>query len=64
MKKQKKAFKETKVGVFLKERAPDLLNRVSGILPDQGGLGVLKNLLEKDVSMHPRDREEAMKLLE
>ena len=64
MKKQKKAFKETKVGVFLKERAPDLLNRVSGILPDQGGLGVLKNMLEKDVAMHPKDREEAMKLLE
>ena len=64
MKKQKKAFKETKVGVFLKERGPELLNRVSGILPDQGGLGVLKNMLEKDVSMHPKDREEAMKLLE
>tara|TARA_A100001201_G_scaffold142456_1_gene140717 strand:+ start:208 stop:669 length:462 start_codon:yes stop_codon:yes gene_type:complete len=64
MKKQKKAFKETRVGVFLKERAPTILNSVSELLPDQGGLGILKNMLEKDVAMHPKDREEAMKLLE
>ena len=48
MKKQKKAFKETRVGVFLKERAPTILNSVSELLPDQGGLGILKNMLEKD----------------
>ena len=64
MKKQKKAFKETRVGVFLKERAPTILNSVGELLPDQGGLGILKNMLEKDISMHPKDREEAMKLLE
>lgn len=64
MSKKKKNFRDTRVGVFLKERAPTILNKVSELLPDQGGLGLLKNMIEKDVSMHPRDREEAMKLLE
>lgn len=64
MSKKKKNFRDTRVGVYLKERAPTILNKVSELLPDQGGLGILKNMLEKDVSMHPKDREEAIKLLE
>ena len=64
MKKVKKSFQETKVGNFLKSRGPKVLETVSAILPDSGGLGVLKNILEKDTSLHPQDREQALKLLE
>ena len=36
MEKRKKKFKETKVGAFLTEKAPELLSNVGEFLPDQG----------------------------
>ncbi len=63
-KKQKKKFKETKVGVFLKEKAPKILNGIGDILPDNGVYGVVKNLITTDKEMSPADKETAMKLLE
>jgi len=64
MSKKKKKFKETKVGVFLKEKAPNILNTVGEFLPDQGGLGIVKNLISGDTSIEPRDKETALKLLD
>ena len=43
MSKPKKKFKETKVGIFLKEKAPTILDTVGEFLPDQGGLGIDNN---------------------
>ena len=63
-KKQRKKFKETKVGVFLKEKAPKILNGIGDILPDNGVYGVVKNLITTDKEMSPVDKETAMKLLE
>lgn len=63
-KKQRKKFKETKVGVFLKEKAPKILNGIGDILPDNGVYGVVKNLITTDKEMSPADKETAMKLLE
>ena len=63
-KPNKKKFKETKVGVFLTEKAPDLLDTVGEFLPDKGGLGVLKNIITKDDLMPAKDKETALKLLE
>jgi hypothetical protein len=40
-KKQRKKFKETKVGVFLKEKAPKILDGIGEILPDNGVYGVV-----------------------
>ena len=37
-KKKKKKFKDTKVGIFLREKAPKILDTVGEFLPDQGGL--------------------------
>ena len=62
--RKKKKFKETKVGVFLKEKAPTILNTVGEFLPDQGGLGIVKNLITSDNSIKPEDKEMALKLLE
>jgi len=63
-KKTKKKFKETKVGLFLKEKAPAILNTVGEFLPDQGGLGIVKNLISSDSNIGPEDKEMALKLLE
>jgi len=63
-KKQRKKFKETKVGVFLKEKAPKILNGIGDILPDSGVYGVVKNLITTDKEMSPADKETAMKLLD
>lgn len=60
----KKKFNETKVGEFLMTKAPQLLGIIGGILPDSGGLGVVKNLISKDKSIPTKDKETALKLLE
>jgi hypothetical protein len=63
-KKNKKKFKDTKVGVFLKEKAPKILNGIGDVLPDNGVYGVVKNLITTNEDMTPADKETAMKLLE
>ena len=64
MSKDRKKFKDTKVGKFLSKAAPGLLGTNGDVLPDQGGLGVVKNLIDKDPVLPPEDKEKAMKLLE
>ncbi len=64
MSKPRKKFKDTKVGKFLTKAAPGLLGTIGDVLPDQGVLGVVKNLIEKDDTMPVEDKEKAMKLLE
>ena len=64
MAKQKKKFKETKVGAFLTEKAPKLVSQLGEFLPAQGGLGIVKNLISTDTELPPEDKETAMKLLE
>tara|TARA_B000000557_G_C20628396_1_gene381178 strand:+ start:113 stop:574 length:462 start_codon:yes stop_codon:yes gene_type:complete len=63
-KKTKKKFNETKVGIFLKEKAPKILDQVGEFLPDQGGLGIVKNLITSDPKIEPKDKEMALKLLD
>tara|TARA_R100000458_G_C8236739_1_gene216876 strand:- start:460 stop:891 length:432 start_codon:yes stop_codon:yes gene_type:complete len=64
MGKPKKKFKDTKVGAFLGKVAPGILGIAGDLLPDAGALGVIKNLISKDETMPPEDKEKAMKLLE
>ena len=40
-------IKDTKLGSWLKEKAPSVLDTVGDLLPDQGALGVVKNLIDK-----------------
>ena len=60
----KKKFKDTKVGAFLTHKAPELVSKLGEFLPDQGGLGIVKNLITSDNTIEPQDKEMAMKLLE
>ena len=41
-------IKDTKLGKWLKSKAPNVLNTVGDLLPDQGALGLVKNLIDKD----------------
>ena len=50
-----KPFKETKVG--------KLLGKVGGMLPENGVLGVLKQVIDTDDSLSQEEREEAHKAL-
>ena len=60
----KRKLKDTKIGAFLRNKAPEILDAVSGILPDKGRLGIVKNLISSDDNIEPQDKETAMKLLE
>jgi hypothetical protein len=53
---KKKPFKETKLGQFLAVKAPHILNQVGNLLPDQGLLGVVKNIVMSDPAIKPEDR--------
>jgi hypothetical protein len=44
---ERKKIRDTKLGVWLKEKAPSVLETVGDLLPDSGGLGVVKNLIDK-----------------
>ena len=59
-----KKFNETKIGAFLKSKAPKVLAALGDVLPDQGTLGVVKNLISSDNKIKAVDKETAMKLIE
>tara|TARA_R100001163_G_scaffold1623_1_gene2591 strand:+ start:4737 stop:5183 length:447 start_codon:yes stop_codon:yes gene_type:complete len=48
-------IRDTKLGKWLKDKAPNILSTVGDLLPDSGGLGVVKNLLDKDDSVDPAE---------
>jgi len=50
-----KKFKETKLGIFLGNTAPHILEIAGDFLPDAGVLGMVKNLIEKDEKIKPED---------
>ena len=64
MEKSKKKFKDTRVGKFLTKAAPKILNGVSDLVPDAGILKLVGGLISKDDVLTPKDKEEALKLLE
>jgi hypothetical protein len=55
--KDKKKFKETKVGIFIKDKAPEILDTVGDLLPDAGVLGVVKNLVNMSDKFTPEEKE-------
>ena len=59
-----KKFNETKIGAFLKSKAPKVLSALGDVLPNQGTLGIVKNLISSDTKIKAVDKEQAMKLIE
>ena len=55
MKNSETKIKDTKLGGWLKGKAPKVLDMVGDLLPDQGALGVVKNLLDKEPGIDPAE---------
>jgi hypothetical protein len=53
----KKPFKETKLGNLLKNKLPDALALVGNVLPDNGVLGVVKNLIDSSTLTSEEKKE-------
>jgi len=54
----KTKLKDTKVGQFLKTKAPKILDVIGDVLPDSGSLGIVKNLISKDPDLTPEEKAE------
>lgn len=61
MSEKKTKIKDTGLGKWLKSKAPNVLNVVGDLLPDSGGLGVVKNLITNDPEV---DTDEGMAAVE
>lgn len=48
-------IKNTALGGWLKQKAPGILDTVGDLLPDQGALGIVKNLLDKEPGIDPAE---------
>lgn len=55
MSEKKTKIRDTKLGGWLKDKAPTILDTVGDLLPDQGALGVVKNLLDKEPGVDPAE---------
>ena len=55
MSSEKTKIRDTKLGGWLKGKAPKVLDVVGDLLPDQGALGVVKNLLDKEPDVDPAE---------
>lgn len=53
--KEEKKIKDTGLGKWLKSKAPNVLNVVGDLLPDSGGLGIVKNLIDKDPDVNTEE---------
>lgn len=55
-------IKDTKLGEWLKTKAPTVFNSVKDALPDKGILGVVKNLIDNEPNLTPEQKIEFEKL--
>lgn len=53
--KEEKSIKDTNLGKWLRGKAPNVLETVGDLLPDQGALGIVKNLLDKEPNVTPEE---------
>tara|TARA_R100001440_G_scaffold19750_1_gene33305 strand:- start:145 stop:576 length:432 start_codon:yes stop_codon:yes gene_type:complete len=51
----KDKIKNTRLGAWLKDKAPSVLDTVGELLPDKGALGIVKNLLDKEDDVDPAE---------
>jgi len=57
---EEKKIKDTGLGKWLKSKAPNVLDVVGDLLPDSGGLGVVKNLINKEPNIDPAEAKAAI----
>ena len=54
---EKNKIKDTKLGAWLKSKAPKVLDIMGDALPDKGALGIVKNLLDKEPDVDPAEAQ-------
>ena len=59
MSKERKSFKETGLGKILLKVLPNVVKGASQFLPDSGGTGVIKNLINSDPNMSDDEKAAA-----
>tara|TARA_B100000768_G_scaffold114617_1_gene106097 strand:- start:305 stop:565 length:261 start_codon:yes stop_codon:yes gene_type:complete len=62
--RSKKRLKDTKIGKWLRETSPKVLDLVGHLLPDKGVLGVVKNLIDQDPDITHDERMELERLIQ
>ena len=60
--KKRKKFKDTKVGQFLLGKS-GLVKAIGDVMPDNGLLGIVKNLINNDPELPQQDKDIALALL-
>ncbi len=55
---EKKKFRDTKMGEWLKAKAPDILRVVGDVVPDSGVLGIISRLIDDDAKLDPAEKEQ------
>ena len=58
-----KKFKDTKLGKFIKLKAPKVLEVAGDLLPDEGLLGVVKNLIDNEPDLSPEEKQQIHDIL-
>jgi hypothetical protein len=53
-----KKFKDTKLGKFIKLKAPKVLEVAGDLLPDEGLLGVVKNLIDNEPDLSSEEKQQ------
>ena len=54
---EKNKIKDTKLGAWLKSKAPKVLDIMGDALPDKGALGIVKTLLDKEPDVDPAEAQ-------
>ena len=57
--KVKQPLRRTALGLWLKEKAPEVAEAVGDVLPDRGALGIVRKLLDKHASEDVKAEAEA-----
>ncbi len=60
---KKKKFKDRKIGKFLKEFAPDVLEDISDIVPDFGALKIVAKLIDRHPTLSDGKKSEAKEII-
>ena len=51
-------LKDSKIGKLLKEKAPKILDIIGDVLPSNGTMGIIKNIISKDPDLTPEEKKQ------
>ena len=51
-------IKDSKIGKFLADKVPHVLDIVGDVLPDKGALGIVKNIIDKEPDLTAEEKQQ------